>query len=68
MAVLIFDKHNQCFQFASGDIAETLARFEQAVEDPSTQREHKTNADVRWPSESDRTGIHTRNDAFDVHK
>jgi hypothetical protein len=49
MAVLIFDKHNQCFQFASGDIAETLSRFEQAVEDPDVQREHKTNADVSRP-------------------
>ena len=47
MAVLIFDKHNQCFQFASGDVEETLARFQQAVEDPSAQREHKTNHDVR---------------------
>ncbi len=47
MAVLIFDKNNQCFQFASGDIAETLARFEQAAKDPDVQREHKTNADVR---------------------
>ena len=50
MAVLIFDKHKQCFQFASGDIEETLARFEEAVEDPSMQREHKTNADVRHAS------------------
>jgi hypothetical protein len=47
MAVLIFDKHNQCFQFASGDVEETLARFERSAADPAVQREHKTNADVR---------------------
>lgn len=50
MAVLIFDKHKQSFQFASGDMEKTLARFEEAVEDPSVQREHKTNADVRRPT------------------
>ena len=47
MAVLIFDKHNQCFQFASGDMDATLERFQRSLSDPAVQREHKTNGDVR---------------------
>jgi hypothetical protein len=51
MAVLIFDKHNQCFQFASGDIEKTLERFERSITEGSgVYRESKTNKDVRGAS------------------